>query len=91
MADANAQWRRVALANVADLRLSSVDKKITPGERQVQLCNYSDVYHRRVLRADANYMEATANEREIQNCRLALGDVYRTRFLGHKFGLRGLA
>ena len=76
---ANAQWRRVALANVADLRLSSVDKKIMPGERQVRLCNYSDVYHRRVLRADANYMEATANEREIRNCRLALGDVIITK------------
>ena len=76
---ANAEWPRIALANVADLRLSSVDKKIAAGEKRVRLCNYSDVYNRRVLRANTEYMEATANEREIRNCRLAAGDVVITK------------
>ena len=75
----NAQWPRVALAELAHLRLSSVDKKITPGERRVRLCNYSDVYNRSVLRADIDYMEATATEREIRNCQLFIGDVIITK------------
>lgn len=37
------RWRWAALADVVDLRLSSVDKKTVPGERAVRLCNYSDV------------------------------------------------
>ena len=76
---ANAGWLRIPLADVADLRLSSVDKKIIPGEKKVRLCNYSDVYNHSVLRANMDYMEATATEREIQNCRLEVGDVIITK------------
>ncbi len=76
---ANAGWPRVALAAVADLRLSSVDKKIIPGEKKVRLCNYTNVYNQSVLRADMDYMEATATEREIQNCQLEVGDVVITK------------
>ena len=73
------RWRWAALADVVDLRLSSVDKKTVPGERAVRLCNYSDVYKHRVIRADMDYMEATATEREIRNCLLKLGDVIITK------------
>ena len=75
----DAGWPVVRLADVADLRLSSVDKKTTAGESRVRLCNYSDVYNNSVLRADMDYMEATATEREIQNCRLRVGDVVITK------------
>ena len=75
----SAGWQVVTLADVADLRLSSVDKKTTAGESKVRLCNYSDVYNNSVLRADMDYMEATATEREIQNCRLRVGDVVITK------------
>ena len=75
----NEGWPWAALADVVDLRLSSVDKKTVDGERSVRLCNYSDVYHHNVIRADMDYMEATATEREIQNCRLKVGDVIITK------------
>ena len=75
----DAAWPVVTLADVADLRLSSVDKKTTTGESKVRLCNYSDVYNNRVLRADMDYMEATGTEREIKNCRLKVGDVVITK------------
>ncbi len=71
--------RIVSLADVVDLRLSSVDKKTNPGEQKVHLCNYADVYNHRVIRADMDYMEATATEREIGNCKLEAGDVIITK------------
>ena len=84
---ANSAWPRVALATAAEVRLSSVDKKSTPGEPKVRLCNYSDVYNHSFLRSDMNYMEATATEREILNCQLKAGDVVITKdsetALGH--------
>ena len=73
------RWRLAALADVVELRLSSVDKKTVPDERAVRLCNYSDVYHHRVIRTGRDYMEATATEREIRNCALRLGDVIITK------------
>ena len=72
-------WPSVMLIDVADLRLSSVDKKFTPGEKRVRLCNYTDVYNHSVLRADLDYMEGTATEREIRNCQLKVGDVVITK------------
>lgn len=72
-------WPWAALAEVVDLRLSSVDKKTVDGERSVRLCNYSDVYNNSVIRADIDYMEATATDREIQKCRLEVGDVIITK------------
>ena len=76
---ADLAWPWVTIADAADVRLSSVDKKITPGEKRVRLCNYTDVYHQRVLRADLDYMEGTATEREIRNCQLNVGDVVITK------------
>ena len=76
---ANAGWPWTSLVDVTHLRLSSVDKKITPGQEKVRLCNYSDVYNHSVLRADMDYMEATATEQEIKNCRLEVGDVIITK------------
>ena len=78
-APAHGRWPWAALGNVVDLRLSSVDKKTVPDERSVRLCNYSDVYGHRVIRADMDYMEATATDREIRNCRLEPGDVVITK------------
>ena len=72
-------WARVSLAEVVDLRLSSVDKKIVPGEEKVRLCNYSDVYNNTVIRSDMVFMEGTATEREIRKCRLEVGDVIITK------------
>ena len=72
-------WPRVALADIVDLRLSSVDKKTRPEEEKVRLCNYIDVYNHNAIRADMDFMKATASEREIQKCRLEVNDVVITK------------
>ncbi|MDE2837968.1 MAG: restriction endonuclease subunit S [Chloroflexota bacterium] len=73
------QWRRVALGDLVDLRLSSVDKKSRLNEQAVQLCNYMDVYDNSFIQADMDFMPATATEREIARCSLAAGDVVITK------------
>ena len=43
--------RIVALGDVIDLQLSSVDKKSKANEQVVQLCNYTDVYNNNFIHA----------------------------------------
>ena len=71
--------RKVALSDVADLTLSSVDKKSKSGERPVLLCNYTDVYKHDFIYADMDFMSATATDREIGRCSLHRGDVIITK------------
>ena len=71
--------RRVPLGQAAELTLSSVDKKVHAHEREVLLCNYMDVYSKRFIRYDLEFMTATATEREIQKCALRSGDVVITK------------
>ena len=59
--------------------MSSVDKKIKEGEKNVFLCNYMDVYSRRFIRSDIPFMTATATEREIERCTLQVDDVVITK------------
>ena len=75
----NSEWRKVSLGDVTDLRLSSVDKKTKDNERVVQLCNYMDVYNNSFIRADMDFMSATATDREIENCSLVANDVVITK------------
>ena len=69
----------IALADIADLRLSGVDKLTTPGQKKVRLCNYRDVYYSEAILDSMEFMEATATETEIQNCQLTIGDVVITK------------
>ena len=71
--------RGVNLREVIDLTLSSVDKKSKADESAVRLCNYTDVYNSSFIRADMDFMEATATEREISRCSLKTGDVVVTK------------
>ena len=73
------QWRSVALADLIDLQLSSVDKKSKANEQAVQLCNYMDVYNNSFIHAGMDFMPATATEREIARCSLVAGDVVITK------------
>ncbi len=68
-----------ALADVADVTISNVDKKTKPGEILVRLCNYTDVYYNQYIRSDMDFMDATATEREISRCSLYEGDVVITK------------
>ena len=77
--DSKRNWLTVPLGQVAELTLSSVDKKTKPDEYPVLLCNYMDVYSNRFIRSDLDFMKATATEREIQRFRLRVGDVVFTK------------
>ena len=77
--DEATHWRRVALADLIDLQLSSVDKKSKANEQAVQLCNYTDVYNNSFIHAGMDFMSATATEREIVRCSLVAGDVIITK------------
>ena len=73
------KWQKKQLNNLADIRLSSVDKKITLGECDVQLCNYTDVYYNSFITSDMEFMKATATDREMEKCTLMVGDVLITK------------
>ena len=77
--DSRRSWLTVPLGQVAELTLSSVDKKTKPDECPVLLCNYMDVYSNRFIRSDFDFMKATATEREIQRFTLRAGDVVFTK------------
>lgn len=74
-----AEKQRTTLSKIVDVRLSSVDKLVTPGQRTVRLCNYRDVYYNDVILDSMKFMEATATEREIESCQLHAGDVIITK------------
>ena len=70
---------RAPLRELVQLTLSSVDKKRKQHEHDVQLCNYMDVYSNAFIRADIDFLAATATEREIERCGLQIGDVLITK------------
>ena len=68
----------IALGDVADLRMSGVDKKIKNHEQSVLLCNYTDVYNNNFIHSGMDFMMATATEHEISKYALTKGDVIIT-------------
>src|SRR5205085_11728102 len=74
-----AHWQLRRLRNVADLRVSNVDKTFDEGQLPVRLCNYVDVYKNEIIRAGMLLMAATASEPELARYRLRRGDVLITK------------
>ncbi|MCY3690099.1 MAG: restriction endonuclease subunit S [Gammaproteobacteria bacterium] len=74
-----ADFRRVALADVIDLILSSVDKKSKDNEKAIRLCNYMDVYNNTFITDEIDFMAATATDHEVVRCSLTRGDVVITK------------
>jgi type I restriction enzyme S subunit len=72
-------WTSVALSELAEIRMSGVDKKSDENELPIRLCNYTDVYHNNVLTNDMQFMPATASQSEIRKCSLRKGDVVITK------------
>lgn len=72
-------WKVVPLRDVADIRVSNVDKRTLHSELPVRLCNYMDVYSNDYIRRDLPFMEATATAAEIQRFGVAKGDVLITK------------
>lgn len=73
------EWRQVQLGQIADVRVSNVDKKTLPGEKPVQLCNYMDVYLNDYIRDDLTFMPASATSAEIARFKVECGDVLITK------------
>ena len=74
-------WDVMRLKDLADVQLSSVNKKTVYGQPSVRLCNYTDVYyHDEIRRSHATaFMTATARESEIERFGLRKGDVLITK------------
>ena len=72
-------WQAVRLREVADVSFSSVDKKTVDGEVPVELCNYTDVFYNRRIRAGMKLMTATATPMERNTWSLKKGDVLFTK------------
>lgn len=72
-------WKVRRLDAAADVLFSNVDKHTIEGERAVRLCNYVDVYQNDRITSDIDFMEATAEEREIRKFQIRCGDVLATK------------
>jgi type I restriction enzyme S subunit len=72
-------WPTVALADVAGIAFSGVDKHIGPGETPVRMCNYLDVYRNRRLTLKTAFAEGSATAAEIRRLELRKGDVIITK------------
>ena len=73
-------WPTSQLRDLADVRVSNVDKKSYAAERPIRLCNYMDVYANDYLTsALLDFMPATASPPEIERFALHAGDVVITK------------
>ena len=73
--------KEVRLGDVADVRISGIDKKTLPNEIPVRLCNYTDVYYNWAIREEKSqtFMLASAKQDEIAKFRLRAGQVAITK------------
>lgn len=74
-----AHWEVRRVRNIVEMRVSNVDKHSKDGEEPVRLCNYVDVYKNDRIRANMEFMKATASAEEIKRFRLEHGDVLITK------------
>mgnify|MGYP000850252404 CR=1 FL=1 len=66
------------LKEIGEIQGVGVDKKIIPGEKEVLLLNYMDVYNNRCLSKDTLSMVVTASDHKISQCNILYGDVFIT-------------
>ena len=72
-------WEIRRLRNVADMRVSNVDKHVKDDESPVRLCNYVDVYNNDYINKQMDFMHVTATIEEIERFRLERDDVLITK------------
>ena len=72
-------WEVKRLKDVADCRLSNVDKHTVDGEASVRLCNYVDVYKNDFITSDISFMPATATPNQISKLSINVDDVLITK------------
>lgn len=74
-----AGWRVTRLDAVANVMFSNVDKHTLDDEEPVRLCNYVDVYKNDRITSGIEFMEASADAREIRKFQIRRGDVLATK------------
>lgn len=74
-----AEWEVRELHEIAEISASNVDKKTTPGEVPVRLCNYTDVYNNYYIDRQMPFMSASAKDAEIKKFTLRRGDIIITK------------
>jgi type I restriction enzyme S subunit len=74
-------WQKVLLIDVADVKLSNVDKKTKSEERVIKLCNYTDVYKNPFISKSLleSFMIASCNDNEYEKFKLKEGQVAVTK------------
>jgi len=72
------EWDAITLGALGELQSSGVDKKIDPQEIPIKLINYMDVYKNTKIDNSIEFMRVTANERELENFTVDIGDVLFT-------------
>ena len=72
---------KVLLSEVANVELSSIDKKIKPDEKSVKLCNFTDVYYNWAITKDnlELCMNGSVKNSEYQKLSLKKGQVAITK------------
>jgi type I restriction enzyme, S subunit len=73
------EWRLMPLSEIAQIRVSNVDKKSRAFEQPVKLCNYMDVYSNDYITKDIEFMESTASSVEKEKFKVSRGDVIITK------------
>lgn len=73
-------WYKYKISDLGVISTSSVDKKSNPGEEEVRLVNYMDVYGNKShkITSDINYMKVTATKTQIEKNQVEKGDVLFT-------------
>lgn len=73
------EWKNKTLRQVADIRVSNVDKKIHSEKSLVKLCNYMDVYSNAYIRNSIPFQLGSADVNELTRFSLISGDVIITK------------
>lgn len=73
--------KRYKLGDIAEIIISSVDKKTKDGEQKARLCNFVDVYHNWAITKSMHnsFMIASAKEKDIERLSLKKGYVALTK------------
>lgn len=77
--DIPSDWSTGRLDAAADVLFSNVDKHTKDDEIPVKLCNYVDVYKNDRITSEIDFMEATAEQREINTFQIKRGDILATK------------
>jgi type I restriction enzyme S subunit len=72
-------WEGRRLKYVSNINFSNVNKKTEDGEKEVNLCNYVDVYYNDFITSELAFMKATATDEEIRKFLLHKGNVLITK------------